>query len=58
MELKIVKQGINKFEKINWYNLKSLLRQEQSNVSLKSKEEIEQLKPQLGKQEREYNERV
>jgi hypothetical protein len=43
MELKIVKQGINKFQKINWLNLKSLLKQEQSNVSLKSKEEIEQL---------------
>jgi hypothetical protein len=37
---------------------KSLLKQEQSNVSLKSREEIAQLKAQLGKQEREYNERV
>ncbi len=40
-----------------FFPLKSLLKQEQSNVSLKSMEEIEQLKAQLGKQEREYNER-
>jgi hypothetical protein len=34
------------------------LKQEQSDVSFKSKEEIAQLKAQLGKQEKEYNERV